>query len=455
MGTYVPDTEQEQQEMLREIGFDSFETMFSHIPEEVKLKGDVNIPPGLSEQTVIARMEDMAGRNQVFRHIFRGAGAYHHYIPAIVSSVVSKEEFVTAYTPYQAEISQGILQSIFEYQTMICELTGMDASNASIYDGAAAAGEAVAMCRDRKRSTVYVSAVANPGVIDVIRTYCFGSNAKVVIVPEKDGVTDGDVLKEMLEADPQAACFYVQQPNYYGNIEDGDALGRMAHEAGAKYIIGCNPMALAIMRTPAEYGADIAVGDGQPLGMPLAFGGPYLGFMAATAAMTRKLPGRIVGETTDSRGERAFVLTLQAREQHIRREKASSNVCSNQAWCALTASVYMTAMGADGMAQAANQCMSKAHYFRDVLKEVGLKPKHDKEFFHEFVTVSPEGKCTDSSHILRALKNRGILGGLPLSDREILWCATEMNTKAEMDEAASIISQALCGECSHKEVCGS
>lgn len=441
--------------MLREIGFDSFEDMFSHIPEEVKLKEGINLPSGLSEQAVIARMEDMAGRNRVFRHIFRGAGAYHHYIPAIVSSVISKEEFVTAYTPYQAEISQGILQSIFEYQTMICELTGMDASNASVYDGAAAAGEAVAMCRDRKRSTVYVSAAANPGVIDVIRTYCFGSNAKAVIVPEKDGVTDGDALKEMLKADPQAACFYVQQPNYYGNIEDGDALGRMVHETGARYIMGCNPMALAIMRTPAEYGADIAVGDGQPLGMPLAFGGPYLGFMAATAAMTRKLPGRIVGETTDSRGERAFVLTLQAREQHIRREKASSNICSNQAWCALTASVYMTAMGADGMAEAAGQCMSKAHYFRDALKEAGLRPKHDKDYFHEFVTVSPEGKCTDSAHILRALENRGILGGLPLSGREILWCATEMNTKAQMDEAATIVSRVLRGECGHKEVCGS
>ena len=292
-------------------------------------------------------------------------------------------------------------------------------------------------------------------VIEVIKTYCFGSNTKVVMVPEKDGVTDGAALEEMLKADPQAACFYVQQPNYYGNIEDGDALGRIVHEAGAKYIMGCNPMALAVMKTPAEYGADIAVGDGQPLGMPLAFGGPYLGFMTATAAMTRKLPGRIVGETADHEGRRAFVLTLQAREQHIRREKASSNVCSNQAWCALTASVYMTAMGADGMAKAAGQCMSKAHYLRDVLKEAGLEPKHNCEFFHEFVTVSPEGGCTDSAHILRALESKGILGGLPLSDREILWCATEMNTREEMDELASAVREALHRECGQKEVCGS
>ena len=441
--------------MLREIGYASFEEMFSHIPDEVMLKEGVNIPSGLSEQAVKARMEDIAGKNVVFRHIFRGAGAYNHYIPAIVSNVTSKEEFVTAYTPYQAEISQGILQSIFEYQTMLCELTGMDASNASIYDGATAAAEAIAMCKERKKTTAYISAAANPGVIEVMKTYCFGSNTKVVMVPEKDGVTDGAALEEMLKADPQAACFYVQQPNYYGNIEDGDALGRIVHEAGAKYIMGCNPMALAVMKTPAEYGADIAVGDGQPLGMPLAFGGPYLGFMTATAAMTRKLPGRIVGETADHEGRRAFVLTLQAREQHIRREKASSNVCSNQAWCALTASVYMTAMGADGMAEAAAQCMSKAHYLRDVLKEVGLEPKHDREFFHEFVTVSPEGRCTDSNHILRALEEHGILGGLKLSDREILWCATEVNTREEMDETASIVRNVLHGECRHKEVCGS
>ena len=441
--------------MLREIGYASFEEMFSHIPDEVMLKEGVNIPSGLSEQAVKARMEDIAGKNVVFRHIFRGAGAYNHYIPAIVSNVTSKEEFVTAYTPYQAEISQGILQSIFEYQTMLCELTGMDASNASIYDGATAAAEAIAMCKERKKTTAYISAAANPVVIEVMKTYCFGSNTKVVMVPEKDGVTDGAALEEMLKADPQAACFYVQQPNYYGNIEDGDALGRIVHEAGAKYIMGCNPMALAVMKTPAEYGADIAVGDGQPLGMPLAFGGPYLGFMTATAAMTRKLPGRIVGETADHEGRRAFVLTLQAREQHIRREKASSNVCSNQAWCALTASGYMTAMGADGMAKAAGQCMSKAHYLRDVLKEAGLEPKHNCEFFHEFVTVSPEGGCTDSAHILRALESKGILGGLPLSDREILWCATEMNTREEMDELASAVREALHRECGQKEVCGS
>ena len=443
MGCYIPGTEQEQLEMLKSIGFDSFDGLFSHIPQQVRLEGGLNLPGGLSELEVIRKMADAAEKNTVFRHIFRGAGAYNHYIPTIVGSVTGKEEFVTAYTPYQAEISQGILQSIFEYQTMICELTGMDASNASVYDGATAAAEAAAMCRDRKRSTVYISAASHPDVIQVVKTYCFGSNAKVVVVPEADGVTDAEALAELLAADPQASCFYMQQPNYYGCLEDADNLGRIAHEAGAKFIMGCNPISLALLKTPAECGADIAVGDGQPLGMSLAFGGPYLGFMAATAAMTRKLPGRIVGETKDDQGNRAFVLTLQAREQHIRREKASSNICSNQALCALTASVYMTAMGADGMEEAARQCMSKAHYLRDRLSAAGLVSKYEKQFFHEFVTTGPEGSA---DAVLNALEAKGILGGLPLSDHEILWCATEMNTKEEMDQVAEIVSNALSAE---------
>lgn len=437
MGSFLPNTKEEQQNMLREIGYDSFDALFAHIPEEAKVKS-LNLPSGLSEMEAIEEMDRLAGKNIVFKHIFRGAGAYNHYIPAIVQSVVSKEEFVTAYTPYQAEISQGILQSIFEYQTMICELTGMDASNASVYDGATAAAEAVAMCKERKRTTAYVSAASNPQVIQTIKTYCYGSNTKVVVVPEKDGVTDIQALKEAL--DDESACFYMQQPNYYGNLEDADTLGEIAHEAGAKFIMGCNPIALAMIKTPAECGADIAVGEGQPLGLGLSFGGPYLGFMAATAKMTRKLPGRIVGETVDRDGKRAFVLTLQAREQHIRREKASSNICSNQALCALTAGVYLSAMGAEGMKQAASLCVSKAHYLQENLSEAGLARRDTQPFFHEFVTVCP-GK---SAEILLELEKNGILGGLMLSEDEILWCATEKNTKAEMDAVCGIV----------KEVCG-
>lgn len=437
MGSFLPNTKQEQQAMLKEIGFDSFEALFAHIPEEVKVK-ELKLAPGMSEMEAFDEMEAIAEKNKRFRHIFRGAGAYNHYVPAIVGSVVGKEEFVTAYTPYQAEISQGILQSIFEYQTMICELTGMEASNASVYDGATAAADAVAMCKERRREVVYVSATTNPEVIRVIKTYCYGSNTKVEIIPEKDGVTDLEALKGALNEN--SACFYLQQPNYYGNLEDADALGAAAHEAGAKFIMGCNPIALAMLKTPAEYGADVAVGEGQPLGLGLAFGGPYLGFMAATAKMTRKLPGRIVGETVDREGKRAYVLTLQAREQHIRREKASSNICSNQAHCALTAAVYLSAMGETGMKQVAQLCVSKAHYLAEKLTEAGLKLKYEHPFFHEFVTVCP-GK---SEEILKVLEAKGILGGLMLSEDELLWCATEKNTKAEMDAVAAIV----------KEVCG-
>lgn len=437
MGSYLPNTWQEQQEMLSEAGYESFDALFAHIPEEVKVK-ELNIPSGLSEMEVISEMEEIAQKNKIFRHIFRGAGAYDHYIPAIVGSVVNKEEFVTAYTPYQAEISQGILQSIFEYQTMICELTGMDVSNASVYDGATAAAEAVAMCRERKRTTAYISETTNPQVISVIKTYCYASGTEVVMVPEKDGVTDKEALKEALN--DAAACFYVQQPNYYGNLEDAKELGEIVHAAGAKYIMGCNPIALGMIKTPAECGADVAVGEGQPLGMSLAFGGPYLGFMAATEKMLRKLPGRIVGETVDRDGKRAYVLTLQAREQHIRREKASSNICSNQALCALTAGVYLSAMGEEGIRKAASMCCSKAHYLQAELEKAGLKPKYSVPFFHEFVTVSE----VKAEIILDALEKKGILGGLPLGEYEILWCATEKNTKAEIDLTAGIV----------KEVCG-
>lgn len=437
MGSYLPNTRQEQQEMLREAGYESFDALFAHIPEEVKVK-ELNLPSGLSEMEVLSEMEDIAQKNKIFRHIFRGAGAYDHYIPAIVGSVVNKEEFVTAYTPYQAEISQGILQSIFEYQTMICELTGMDVSNASVYDGATAAAEAVAMCRERKRTTAYISAAANPQVISVIKTYCYASGTEVVMIPEKDGVTDKEALKAALK--DTAACFYVQQPNYYGNLEDAKELGEIVHAAGAKYIMGCNPIALGMIKTPAECGADVAVGEGQPLGMSLAFGGPYLGFMAATEKMLRKLPGRIVGETVDRDGKRAYVLTLQAREQHIRREKASSNICSNQALCALTAGVYLSAMGEEGIRKAASLCCSKAHYLQAELEKAGLKLKYSAPFFHEFVTVSE----VKAEIILDALEKKGILGGLPLGEYEILWCATEKNTKAEIDLTAGIV----------KEVCG-
>lgn len=435
MGNYVPGTPAEQQEMLREIGFSGFDDLYRDIPDSVKLKKPLDLPEGKSELTVRRILEELADRNVVYRHIFRGAGSYNHYIPAIVNTIAGKEEFRTAYTPYQAEISQGVLQTIFEYQTDICELTGMEAGNASVYDGAVAAAEACEMCRERKRSTILAAATVDPKTLSVVRTYSFGRNVQVITVPEKDGVIDLDALKELLTAD--VSCLLIQHPNYFGNLEPMEEAVQAVHAAGAKLVESCNPISLAVLKTPGEYGVDIAVGEGQPLGIPLSFGGPYLGFMAAGPKMMRKLPGRIVGQTVDCDGNRTYVLTLQAREQHIRREKASSNICSNEALCALRAAAYLAAMGPEGLKETAVQCTSKAHYLQKKLAEAGLKPAYpEKEFFHEFVTV-----CPDPEKVLAALAAEGILGGLPLGEGRILWCATEMNTKEEMDKTAAVCKE--------------
>lgn len=436
MGSYVPSTREERREMLRAIGLEDYRDLYKDVPQEMYLDRPLNLPEGMSELEVSRAMQEMAGKNRVFSTVLRGAGAYDHYIPSVVKYIPAKEEFLTAYTPYQAEMSQGVLQSIFEFQTMICALTGMDVSNASVYDGATAAAEAAAMCRDRKRRVTLISAAAHPDTINTVRTYCYGTNDELRIVPAKDGRTDMDALKEMLTED--VASFYVQQPNFYGQFEEAEAMAELVHQTGAMYIMGCNPIALAIVKTPAECGADIAVGEGQPLGMPLSFGGPYLGYMATTTKHMRKLPGRIVGETVDAKGDRAFVLSLQAREQHIRREKASSNICSNQALCALTAGVYMASMGPEGMAEAARQSMAKAHYLANGLCAIpGVSLKYTGEYFHEFVTVMPK-----SDEVLAALADADILGGLPV-EGGILWCATEKVSKAVLDKAIAIVKEVL------------
>lgn len=434
MASYIPMSDQEQREMMAAIGIADIDELFDAIPAGMKVD-KLNLPAGRSEMETRRIMQQIAAKNKSFAAIFRGAGAYWHYIPAIVGAVVNKEEFVTAYTPYQAEISQGVLQAIFEYQTMIADLTGMDVANASVYDGAAAAAEATNMCRDRKRNKALVSAAANPMVIDTIKTYCFANDSEVELIPVKDGHTDLDALAELI--DDSVSCVYLQQPNYYGVIEDAEAFATAAHAAGAKFIMGINPIAAAVLRSPGECGADIAVGEGQPLGMPLSFGGPYLGFMAAKSAMMRKLPGRIVGETVDVDGKRAFVLTLQAREQHIRREKASSNICSNQNLCALTASIYLAAMGNDGLRRVANNCYAHAHYLAEKLAELGFNRIHKEPFFHEFVTTSP----LPVDKVMQALEEHDILGGLPISQGQILWCATEMNTKDQIDELVDILEE--------------
>ncbi|MBP3661139.1 MAG: aminomethyl-transferring glycine dehydrogenase subunit GcvPA, partial [Oscillospiraceae bacterium] len=422
MASYIPSTQDERQEMLRVVGVEDYRELYRDVPSEMYLDRPLNIPEGMSELEVGRKVAEMAAKNKVFPTVLRGAGAYDHYIPSIVKYIPTKEEFLTAYTPYQAEMSQGILQSIFEYQTMICELTGMDVSNASVYDGATAAAEAAAMCRDRKRRVTLISAAAHPDTINTVRTYCYGTGDELKIVPVKDGKTDLEALKSLLT--PDVASVYIQQPNFNGLFEDAEAIGEAVHANGSMYIMGCNPIALAIMKTPRDCGADVAVGEGQPLGMPLSYGGPYLGFMATTSKHMRKLPGRIVGQTEDCKGERAFVLSLQAREQHIRREKASSNICSNQALCALTAGLYMSAMGPQGMAQAASQSMAKAHYLANALCALpGVSLKYEGAFFHEFVTVLPKAE-----EVLKALEDAGILGGLPV-EGGVLWCATEKAPK--------------------------
>ncbi|MDR2782611.1 MAG: aminomethyl-transferring glycine dehydrogenase subunit GcvPA [Treponema sp.] len=429
MGSYIPNTEAERREMLAFTGRKSMDELFAAIPEKTRVK-ELRLPSGMAELETARKISALADENKVFPVIFRGAGAYRHYIPAAVKRICSNESFITAYTPYQAEISQGLLQSIFEYQSMICELTGMDVSNASIYDGASAAAEGINMCRDRGKTGVYVSETAHPQVIETIRTYCWGYGLPLTVIPvDRNGRTDMAVLKEKTGADKNAACFYLQNPNFFGLIEDAPGAAAIIHEANGLLVEGVNPMSLGIMESPGVCGADIAVGEGQPLGLPLAFGGPYLGFMACKNPLMRKLPGRIVGETTDAEGNRAFVLTLQAREQHIRREKASSNVCSNEAHCALTAAVYLTVMGATGFAEASKQCHAKAVYAAKQISTVpGFSLVFDGEFFNEFVT-----QCPDTGKTLRLLEDHGILGGYPLSGGRILWCVTELNAKEEID----------------------
>ncbi len=436
MGGYIPGTKDEQAQMLARVGVDSLDALYRDVPQDMLLER-LDIPQGLGEMGAAQQVSAMADKNLRYRAIFRGAGAYNHYIPAIVKSVTGKEEFVTSYTPYQAEISQGVLQSIFEYQSMICQLTGMDVSNASVYDGGCAAAEAVAMCVDRRRNVAVVAGSVNPQRLGVIQTYLFGSGASLVKAPVTDGKLDKDLLLDHL--DGRTACVYLESPNFYGLWEDAAEIADMVHACGAKLILGVHPIASALYKTAGELGADICVGEGQPLGMPLAFGGPYLGFMAARQALMRKLPGRIVGETTDNRGNRAYVLTLQAREQHIRREKASSNICSNQALCAMTAAVYMAAMGPQGMAEAARQCHAKAVYLAGRLAGIGgFGRAHDGAFFNEFVTHCP----VDPAALLSHLERQGILGPLPVADG-LLWCVTEMNSRQQIDQAVQAVKEAV------------
>jgi len=425
MNSYIPVNQTERDEMLQATCLEKEEDLFQNINHRCSR---LNLPEGLSELEVSRLLTNFAEKNIQFKSIYRGAGAYNHYIPSIVNNITAKEEFLTAYTPYQAEISQGILQSIFEFQTLLCELTGLDAANASVYDGATAAAESIAMCVERKRTRMLVSSAVNPNTIQTMMTYAKGTGVQLDLLPSADGLTDIEALNNML--DESVAGVLIQSPNFYGLIENSQKTGEIVHSKGARFVTSVNPLSLSILKTPGENGADIAVGDAQPLGMALSFGGPYLGFMTTTTSLQRKLPGRIAGETTDIDSKRAFVLTLQAREQHIRREKASSNICSNQALCAMRAAVYLAAVGKEGQSKVAQQCYSKAHYAASKFASTdGFTLRYKGDFFNEFVTECP----VPSELLLKKLEATGILGGYPVENNGILWCFTEMNPKDEID----------------------
>jgi len=433
MSHYVPHTEADIKAMLKDIGVKSKTELFSDVPKKLLLK-ELNIPEGITQQEVLEFMQKLADANTVYDVVLRGAGSYKHFIPSTVKNLSSRAEFVTAYTPYQAEISQGILQVIFEYQTMICNLTGMEVSNASVYNGASAAAEAILMCKERNKSKVIILGDIRPDTKSTIITYTEDQGLEILDIPlDKD-------LKGLKEAlDDQVACVYVEQPGYLGNVIDAKEVGDIVKGSGAKYIMGCNPISLAILKSPGECGVDIAVGDGQPLGLPLGFGGPYLGFMACTEKMMRKIPGRIVGETVDVDGKKAYVLTLQAREQHIRRERALSNICSNQALCALTVTIYLSTIGKQGLIDVAKECVNLSHYFKNELSKVQGIEFLEGEFFHEFVTITP-GKV---DAILSELNKVNILGGLKLDRDRILWCVTETVSKECLDFVVDLIRGVL------------
>lgn len=438
MHRYIPNTNADLACMLDRLGLSSVEELFADIPEELLVQGGLNLPEALSELELVGKMKELSRKNRGVDDLtcFLGAGAYDHFIPAVVGQLVSRSEFFTAYTPYQPEISQGTLQAIFEYQTMICNLTGMDATNASMYDGATACAEAARMAVDStRRNTIAVSKTVNPEVRKVLDTYMGLCGYKIVEIGMDKGATDMSQLKEIVN-DSDLAAVVVQSPNFFGVIEDMEGVGSILSSTKALFISYVDPISLAVLKKPSEYGADIAVGEGQSLGNSLNFGGPYVGFLATGSKLMRKMPGRIVGQTKDVDGKRAYVLTLQAREQHIRRGRASSNICSNQGLNALSSAIYMATMGESGLREVATQCMQKAHYAQKKLIESGAyMPLFDRPFFIEFVVTS----AADPATVNKELLDKGILGGYLLSKEypeytnSLIMCVTEKRTKAEID----------------------
>ncbi len=433
---YLPMNETDKKEMLATIGVNSIDELFSDIPEKVRFKGEYKIKPAATETALMKELSLMAGKNADLKSntSFIGAGVYDHYMPVIVDHVISRSEFYTAYTPYQPEISQGELQAIFEFQTMICELTGMDVANSSMYDGGTALAEAGTLsAAQTRRNKLLISSAVHPESKEVVKMYAKGQFIEVVEVPHKDGVTDIDALKEMINDD--VAGVIVQYPNFFGRIEPMKELEEIIHAQKSLFVVSSNPLALGALTPPGKFGADIVAGDAQVFGIPTAFGGPHCGYFAVTNKLMRKVPGRLVGQTVDEEGRRGFVLTLQAREQHIRREKATSNICSNQALNALAASVAMTALGKKGVQEMALANIQKANYAKKTFKENGFEVVFEGPSFNEFVIKLN----TPVKEVNQQLLKKSIIGGYDLgrdySDlaNHMLVAVTELRTKEEID----------------------
>ena len=424
--------------MLARVGVKSLDDLYADVPESIRLKGGYNLPEAMSE-VEIRQFFDNLCRDDRQLVCFAGAGVYDHYTPSIIPYIVERSEYLTSYTPYQAEISQGTLHYIFEYQTMMARLTGMDISNASMYDGTTATAEAVLMAAAaaKKADTVLVSETVDPKTVAVIKTYAHFHGVNIEMIRQDNGVTDfADMGKRLGEGG--VAGVVVQQPNRYGIIEDFTGVADSCHDKKALFIMNSVAADLALLKTPGEWGADIAVGDGQSLGLPMSFGGPYVGYMCCTDKLMRKMPGRIVGETRDSHGNRAFVLTLQAREQHIRRQKATSNICSNESLMALYATIYMSVMGKQGLKEAAQLSYAGAHYLCDELVKTGhFRLAYDRPFFNEFC-VKYDG---DVDALRDELERNGILGGVKVADDEIMFAVTEKRTKDEIDRLVALVSK--------------
>jgi len=433
---YFPHTEADLQAMFEKTGIKSLDDLYADIPEAIRFRGDYRLPEEMSEQEVRQVFEQLGSQNRTLT-CFAGAGVYDHYTPSVIPSILARSEFLTSYTPYQTEISQGTLHYIFEYQSMMAELTGMDISNASMYDGTTATAEAVmmAVAAGKKQNTVLVSETIDPKTLAVVKTYAHFHGITLEMIPAEDGVTSIQALEALL-AKGGVAGVLVQQPNFFGIVEDYSGFAEAAHAQKALFIMNSVAADLAVLKTPGEWGADIAVGDGQSLGIPMQWGGPYVGYMCCTEKLIRKMPGRIVGKTLDNRGQRAFVLTLQAREQHIRRQKATSNICSNQSLMALFVTIYCSLMGRQGLKEAAELSYAGAHYLCDRLLTTGrFSLVYQQPFFNEFVVRFNGDVDALQQHLLR----NGIFGGIKVAPDQLMYAVTEKRTKEEIDRLISLI----------------